>query len=175
VGKSLFKYNIFFLEQITSQDGTKLLTWKEIIPLLKDSKNNRITPRKPKLFQKIENFILNNHRRQILYNFRDNLPFTKPLYPNTTTNDNNSFIAVWSQYSSLLIGKIIERHNSDSVSIQHWTPINNLDSTNKEIRSCSGCNLHNGQEVIHITLVDTIKINNVILYNSRIIRVIKRN
>src|ERR1700740_2173868 len=62
-GKKFFKYNILYLEQLTTPDNTKLLQWKEIIPLIKDDINNRITPRKPKLFQIIENFILNNIHR----------------------------------------------------------------------------------------------------------------
>ena len=49
-GKSLFKYNIIYLEQLTTPDNHKLLQWKEIIPLIKDDVNCRITPRKPKLF-----------------------------------------------------------------------------------------------------------------------------
>ena len=59
-GKNFFKYNIIYLEQLTTPDNNKFLQWKEIILLIKDDVNCRITPRKPKLFQLIENFILNN-------------------------------------------------------------------------------------------------------------------
>ena len=84
-GYPLFKHNIIFLDQITSEDSTKLKTWTQTIDITIPTKGHRLSPRKPVIFRKLENIIIDNYTdRSIRLYLCNNIFTNKPLSPYLT-------------------------------------------------------------------------------------------
>ena len=146
-GQSLFKHNIIFLEQLTTDDNNKLLTWKQIVTTNIFSHNNsRLSPRVPNIFKKIESIVINNSHRTIHSFLNTNNNLHKPLYlPFPKFNSRNKeFVAVWNPIiNNMVCGNIFKKLNDNVSLIQHWVSTNPRNRTTNFLSKCSGCKLNN--------------------------------
>ena len=111
-GYCLFKHNIIYLEQLTSNDN-KLLSWKQIVEAkLYRTNNNRLPPRTPNFFKKIEIVVLDNNDR-IIHPFLNSTETNKPLFSFSSFNlDKKEIITVWNPIiETLVFGQIIDKRN----------------------------------------------------------------
>ena len=119
-GYCLFKNDIIFLEQITSNDN-HLLTWKQIVEdKLHRSEHHRLTPRTPNIFKKIETVVIDNNNRKI-HPFLDSSLTKKPLFSFPQFSiDKKEVIAIWNPIiETLVFGQIINKINYNTSLVQH--------------------------------------------------------
>uniref|UniRef100_U9SG20 ribonuclease H n=1 Tax=Rhizophagus irregularis (strain DAOM 181602 / DAOM 197198 / MUCL 43194) TaxID=747089 RepID=U9SG20_RHIID len=156
----LLNKNIFFLDQIISNDGAFLKTWKEIKKLLK---NNRRRRSKWYDFLK-DNIVLNPSTNRLQFttqsdNMSPDLGFPRPKIikcNNHSVPCKNQWAAFWSpRVSSIVYGKILEKSHfpgdSPKVYLEHHIPFKDMSNPNHNITPhstpnlltpCTGCDLH---------------------------------
>ena len=157
-GLPLFKHNIIYLDQITSENSDKLLTCKQVIDITTPNDEQRLSPRKPIFYKKLKQVIIeNNSNRQIhRYLFTNN--FTdKPLslfFQNRIIHS-KKLVAIWnSANSSPIYGEIIDQPNNNHVILQHLIPNNPRNKNSNHLRKCNGCSHNNIFVKQHIKLVN---------------------
>ena len=145
-GNNLFKHNIIFLEQLTTDNSHQLLTWKQIVTSnIVSSSTNRLPPRTPNIFKKIEIAVINNSNRTIHQFLHTNEIIYKPLLSFPTFNSRNKeHIAIWNPFiDTLVCGTILTKLNKNVSVIQHWSPTNPRNKQSNFLTKCLGCSLDN--------------------------------
>uniref|UniRef100_U9UAV0 ribonuclease H n=2 Tax=Rhizophagus irregularis (strain DAOM 181602 / DAOM 197198 / MUCL 43194) TaxID=747089 RepID=U9UAV0_RHIID len=165
----LLNKNIFFLDQIISNDGAFLKTWKEIKKLLK---NNR--GRRPKWYDFLkDNIVLNPSTNRLQFttqsdNMSPDLRFPRPKIikcNNHSVPCKNQWAAFWSpRVSCIVYGKILEKSHfpgdSPKVYLEHHIPFTDMSNPNHNITPhstpnllvpCTGCDLHDSFYIASFT------------------------
>jgi hypothetical protein len=142
---------IIFLEQLTSQDGTRLLNWKDLKNKTYTSRISKI----PKWFKLVEEVTLNNPNlsRKVKENLiTSNEDFKGSIISDIdiTTNKKNEFIAIWDTINKITCtGRIIDKNPfNNTIILEHWIhKIEKRDvspSINEPVlQKCSGCIINN--------------------------------
>ncbi|GBC20790.1 ribonuclease H-like domain-containing protein [Rhizophagus irregularis DAOM 181602=DAOM 197198] len=158
--RSLKHKDIFFLDQIISNDGAFLKTWKEIKKTLRSKSGRR-----PKWYDFLkENIVLNNNTNRLQFTTNNNNPspsqnFTRPKIIKSNNRSlpcKNQWTSFWSpRYSDIIYIKIIEKSHFPSdvpkVYGEHHIPFRDPIPQDPSLTPhsmpnllipCPGCDLH---------------------------------
>ena len=141
-------YNIFMLEQLLDNSGTKMITWKQ----MKMCRGTKTKGKKAKWFQKLEEEVIEYKRtRQIKRKYqregRNNMSLRATLTEIKSDQRFKEWILLEEGKGALEFGKIRRKYGKErrTLVIEHWTRISEEEENKIRIQPCKGCYRNEGE------------------------------